>query len=134
MISGKSSNKEPETENYENMIDEYVTQTENKLQSLISSIEGAGETKIMITIESGEENIYARDINSEKSEYVVIKSNSVEGGMLLKTVRPEIRGVAVVCEGGDNAKVRIDIINAVCSSLGVSSAKISIAKMKVRGD
>lgn len=112
----------------------YIEQTEQRLCELISSISGAGKTKVMLTLESSQENVYAADINSEKSEYVVIKTDSGEGGMLLKVIRPEIRGVAVVCEGGDKARVKVDIINAVSSSLGISSTRISIAKMDDRSD
>lgn len=109
---------------------EFIKETETKLAELISSIDGAGKAKIMLTMDSSEENIYAKDINGEKSEYVVIKTNSNENGMLVKAVYPKIRGVAVVCEGGDKPKVKVDITNAICSSLGISSTKISIAKMK----
>ena len=109
---------------------EYISETEKKLTELISSIEGAGRTKVMLTVASSQENVYAYDINGDKSEYVILKSNSNEGGMLLKVRRPEIKGVAVVCEGGDSSKVKVDIVNAVSSSLGVSSTRISIAKMK----
>lgn len=133
---GKKDNTENsinETDAF-NIQNEYISQTEEKLCDMISSIKGAGSTKVMLTLESSEENVYAADINSDKSEYVVIKTDSDEGGMLLKIIQPKIRGVAVVCEGGDNSVVKMNIINTVCSSLGVSSTKISIAKMKDRSD
>ncbi len=113
---------------------EYINSVENSLCSLISSIDGAGKTKIMLTLDSSEENVYASDINADKNEYVVIKENSEEGGMLLKVIKPKIRGVAVVCEGGDNPRVKIDITNAVCTALGINSTRISIAKMKDRSE
>lgn len=126
---------EPDSETpTENEQNNYINDTQNQLCELISSIEGAGKTKVFLTLESSEEKIYASDINGDKTEYVVIKENSDEGGMLLKIRKPVIRGVAVVCEGGDNPVVKVDIINAICSSLGVSSTRISIAKMKGRND
>lgn len=39
------------------------------------------------------------------------------------------KGVVVVCEGADNAKVRLEIICAVTSYTGYSSDKITILKM-----
>ena len=39
------------------------------------------------------------------------------------------KGVVVVCEGADNAKVRLEIIQALSSYTGYSSDKISILKM-----
>lgn len=38
-------------------------------------------------------------------------------------------GVVVVCEGADNAKVRLDILLAVSSYTGFGSDKITILKM-----
>ena len=112
----------------------YAQDTEMRLCELISSIDGAGKTKVFLTLECSEENVYAQDINGDKHEYVLIKRNSDQGGMLLKIIKPEIRGVAIVCEGGGNPIVEMNIIDAVSSSLGVSSARISIAKMKGRSE
>ena len=39
------------------------------------------------------------------------------------------KGVVVVCEGANNAKVRLEIIHAVSSYTGYSSDKITILKL-----
>lgn len=113
---------------------EYEQSVENRLSGLISCIDGAGRTKVMITLDSGDENVYAtEDKSGEKTyerEYVVIKQDGNEGGMLLKVTEPEIRGVAVVCEGADSAAVRQEIINTVTAVLGVGTSRVNIAKMK----
>lgn len=109
---------------------DYVKVIEEKLSDIVASIDGAGKTKVMVTLDSSEENIYAADINDSKSEYVVIKTSSEEGGLLLKIIQPKIRGVAIVCDGGDSYRVKNDIINAVCSVLDISSYRVSISKMK----
>lgn len=108
---------------------DYCEIIEEKLNQLISSIDGAGRCKVMVTLEAGEENIFAKNINDSKSEYVVIKTSSDEGGLLLKIVQPKIRGVAVVCDGGEKFTVKNDITNAVCAVLGISSTRVSISKM-----
>ncbi len=121
--------------------DTYVQSIEKKLSEIISSIEGAGEAKVMVTLETGEENIYAKEVKSDEQtngdkissnyeyEYIVIKSGSSnESGMLLKVVEPSIRGVAVVCDGGDNASVRENIINTVSCVLDIKTNKISVCK------
>lgn len=38
-------------------------------------------------------------------------------------------GVVVVCDGAENAKVRLDIIRAISSYTGFTSGKITILKM-----
>lgn len=131
-------NDETETGTQTSSYDDYEERTEKRLTELVSSIKGAGNTKVMITLDSGDENIYAAeekredsdtDCSSEKT-YVIIKQDGNDGGLLLKVVEPEIRGVAVVCEGADSAEVRQEIIRTVTAVLGVSSNRVNIAKMK----
>ena len=122
---------------------EYTQMIEGKLENIISEIEGAGQANVMVTLDTGEENVYARQVKSDEEknenkdslqyeyEYIVIKSGaSHEGGMLLKVVQPNIRGVAIVCEGGDNAAVRENIINTVSAVLDINTNKISVCKRK----
>lgn len=107
----------------------YADETEKKLEQVISLIDGAGRCKVMVTLDTSEENIYASDINDSKSEYVVIKTSSDEGGLLLKIIQPKIRGVAVVCDGGDSYITVNSITDTVCSVLGISSSRVSVTKM-----
>lgn len=115
-------------------IEQYEESLENRLAELVSQIDGAGRTKVMITLESGDENIYAtEDKSGEKTyerDYVVIKRNGDEDGMLLKTAEPEIRGAAVVCEGADSVAVRQEIVNTVTAVLGIGTSRVYISKMK----
>lgn len=122
----------------------YVAETEDKLAAIISSISGVGRTKVMVTLENSEESVWATqgaqerensgtdggEKYSREDEYVLIQSSSSEeGGLLLKIIQPRIRGVAIVCDGGDNVYVREKITSAVAAVLDISTAKISIAKM-----
>lgn len=116
----------------------YSDELEKKLENLISSVDGAGKTSVLLTIEENEERIYAQNTssnikpdsqNSIQQEFVIVDDNGGKDGLLIKTVNPKIRGVAVVCEGGDNPKVQQRIYSCISASLGVSTARISISKM-----
>lgn len=122
---------------------EYAESMENKLKKIISSIEGAGNTDVMVTVDTSEENVFAKEIKTDEEsnenkkstkyeyEYIVIKSGSNgESGMLLKVIEPNIRGVAIVCDGGDNPAVKEDIINTVSAVLDIKTNKISVCKRK----
>lgn len=148
-LPGDGENKPQETqpENAQEVVEDresYVAETERKLEEMISAISGAGRTKVMVTLENSEESVWATQGNrtqekggtqeqskySAEEEYVVIQSgSSEEGGLLLKIIQPKIRGVAIVCDGGDNVYVREKITSTVASVLDISTAKISIAKM-----
>jgi stage III sporulation protein AG len=93
--------------------DEYCSQLENKIESFIENIDGAGKTEVIITLSETTEYIYAKDgkevkksnekndDNTLENNYVIIKNNNNNSGLLIKTIEPKIRGVAVSCEGGD---------------------------------
>ncbi len=66
----------------------YSTQIEGDLQSVISEIEGAGKTKVLLTMENSVEYVYLNDSTTKTKE-----------------IEPLIRGVLVVCEGGDSPVV-----------------------------
>lgn len=135
LLPQKSEPKEnPKETNATDIRDNYEKNLEERLTSIVSSINGAGRTEVMVTLASGDENVYAvkekSSDGSREREYVVIDSDSNESGLLLKVIEPEIRGVAVVCEGADSANVRQEIVSTVSAVLGISTNRISIAKIK----
>lgn len=116
--------------------------TENELaadvENLVEAIDGAGKAKVMITYESYEETVYAYDKNENtdaqgerefRSEYIVLDSGDKEDGMKVKVLLPEVRGVAVVCQGGGNPIIKEQIITAISALFNISSNKISVAVM-----
>ncbi len=128
----------------------YVQEIEQRLTNIVSSIDGAGRAKVMVTLANGAEQVYAKqdktksnssiqgtgegrsvEDNLEKeNEYLVIRSNdNSENGLIIKIIQPDIRGVAIVCEGADSIIVKQSIINTVTAVLGISSTKVNIAKM-----
>lgn len=133
LVPRKSTESEKK-ETASDISDSYEADLEKRLTSIVSSINGAGRTQVMVTLASGDENVYAvkekSSDGSREREYIVIDDGSSESGLLLKVVEPEIRGVAVVCEGADSANVRQEIVGTVSAVLGISSNRISIAKIK----
>ena len=126
-------------------IEEYIKNLEKKTRDMLTSIDGAGRCKIMITAESSSEQNFAtddsisQDIRQEQSqsktdietEIVMVEDSSGKKIALVKSVlEPKIRGVLVLCEGADNIETREKVTNAVKTLLGVSTSKISVIKMK----
>ena len=118
--------------------EEYTTALEKRLEEMISLINGAGEARVIVTLECDYETVYARDgrfskdgnSTDEDSEYIIIDSEEAQGGLLLKTVTPRIRGVAVVCGGGDNPYVECAVVEMLSSVLDVGTNHISVSKIK----
>ena len=105
---------------------DYCDTLEEKLKAVLSKTEGAGRVEVMITLQSSDEKIYATDEKKNykssdsvtertyDEQYVLSDSNSDDGGIVLKTNAPEIKGIT----------------NAVCASLGIQSNCVSVLKMK----
>lgn len=143
-LSGAEEASLPQTEQTtENIgLQEYSERLEQRLVSIISSINGAGETKVMVTLESGSEDIYLHDFDygenidpsgknsmERKDEYVIVDGSSGEQGIVVRKAEPKVRGVAVVCEGGGSQQVKAQIVEAVTALLDISTARVSVAQM-----
>lgn len=110
----------------------------DEVESFIENINGAGKTRVILTFEALEETVYAVDRDEDlaadgrynvKDKYVIVDSGNKEEGLKLKVVSPKVRGVAVVCEGGDNPLIKGQIISAVSALFDISSNRISVAVM-----
>ena len=92
----------------------YRQQLEQQLSDLIAQVEGAGKTTVMITLESGEETIYALDTLSGQTQEQQTHVLLDDGTALAQTVcTPRVCGVAVVCEGGGDVRVAARITELV---------------------
>ena len=130
--------KEEETETTFTQSEEYASSLENRLADMIASIENAGQVKVMVTLKSSDEIKYAVNesiknddkSNNYSSNYVIIENKGSKEGIKIKIIEPEIRGVAVVCTGGDDPVVISRITSAVTTVLGIGANKVSVSKMK----
>ena len=141
--------KNPAQESIRIDLTAYEQQLERRLSEIIGAIAGAGEARVMLTLECGSEPIYAiqgktdskhsysenstEETLSANKEYVIIGSGAGEQGLVLKMIEPQVRGVAVICRGGDDIIVRQAIVEAVTAVLGVGANKVSVAKMSGTG-
>lgn len=105
----------------------YQTRLEQRLSELIVQIEGAGQTAVMITLESGEETIYALDTQSGQTQSQQTHVLLDDGTALEQTVYfPAVCGVAVVCDGGGDVRVAARITELVSALLDVPANRICV--------
>ena len=89
----------------------YAQQTENRLLEIVSQIDGVGDAQIFLTMDNSGENVYLKNSDT--------KTESIE---------PKVRGVVVVCEGGDDPLVISHVMDAVTKALAISSDKVCVTK------
>lgn len=107
----------------------YQTQLEERLGALIGQMDGAGRTVVMVTLENGEETIYALDTQSGQTQSQQTHVLLDDGSALYQTVyMPQVRGVAVVCDGGGDVRVVAKITELVSALLDIPTNRISVQK------
>ena len=130
-----------ESETY--TVEEYRQGLCDELGNMLASIEGVGRTKIMLTIDGTVRNIYATDNDiqqretssdkqsNEKQSCIVIRQNDgSEKALTIGQLMPKIKGVLVVCEGGDKEEVCIKVTEAVSAALDVTKSHICVSKLE----
>lgn len=115
----------------------YRADLEKQTEKLISQVKGAGKVSVMLTYESNEEQVFAKDkeenTSSEKDKkiaekHIVVDSGGDEKGLTVKVIYPKIRGVAVVCSGGDDPEVKRQISALLSALFDIGANRISIAR------
>lgn len=138
LISGGSGNKTEKENTNEHNVSEIESRIERELTELIKSVDGAGKVKVMVTLDSLEERIVAKnnetgreaDSYEEKNEYVLTETSGDTDGLTLKIITPVIRGVGISCEGADSEIKKREIVKLVCSALGIAENRIWVTKMQ----
>ncbi len=113
---------------------------EQRLEKLISQIDGVGGVTVMVTLESTSTRVFAEETQSESNSSDSADSSSKSssssteivlagsGKEPLETARicPKIRGVAVVCAGAADPVVKEKIANTVSGVLNVGISRVSV--------
>ena len=124
-------------------VSEYKKEIENDIAETVTQITGSKKVKVIVTLESGIKYSYAdtkEETASDKTEketqvsdkelkegYITVKTaDGGEQALLITEQMPEIRGVAIVCEGGDIETINEKIKNAVTAALDITSQRVYI--------
>jgi stage III sporulation protein AG len=109
----------------------YAAEIEKKVEELCNKIEGVHSTHAVVSLECGYRAIYATDsqsgANSSKHETVIVGNGSSQKALLIGYENPEIAGIGIVCSGGDDARVREQIVSIVSSAFNIPTNKIFVS-------
>lgn len=106
-----------------------------ELEQILGQIQGVGKVKVLLTQAAGEITVYQENTDqsgdSLREDTVLITDASrTEQGLVKQVLPPRYQGAVIVCQGGDRASVRLDIVDAVSAVTGLTSDKITVLKMK----
>lgn len=130
---------------------EYEEAYQSQLRDILTKIVGVGEVEVLVTIDSSEEIQVERNTNetqqvtnekdqhgatrhitnvSRNGEVVLYEVSGGKQPLIVKTIKPKIRGVLVVAKGAENLTVKKMIVEAVERGLDVPAHRISILPRK----
>ncbi len=132
--SGTSEKTQPQQE-----VSQIQPGLQDSLSRILSRIDGAGKVDVLLTQAEGEQTLYQTDEDRALGEnttdisrktVLVTNSGREETGLVRQVNPPTYQGAIVLCQGADNAKVKLSIVEAVASVTGLSTDKITVLKMK----
>lgn len=124
---------------------------EASMKGILEKIVGVGEVDAVVTIESTEEVVVQREVKdnqqvtdesdpngarrhvtqySRDGQVVTYEVSGNQTPMIVKKIKPKIRGVVIVAKGAENRTVKNLIVDAIEKGFSVPSYKISVAPRK----
>ena len=113
----------------------YTEILEKKIADLCRTLSGIKDAKVLLTLDSGNEYVYAQNSDSHENgtlreitrDYLIINSGEDEKTVLIKEIYPKIRGIAVVCTNGDDVRVQKKVIDLLAAALGINSNRVCVS-------
>lgn len=135
---------------YADSMESYEEYLEKRLANALEYVEGVGRAEVVITLKSSGQKIVEKDQtsssqatseedsnggiretqnrSSDKTSVYTQGSDGYQTPYISKEMTPEIEGVLVIADGGDNAVTIQNITEAIQALFGVEAHKIKIMK------
>ena len=110
-----------------------------ELADILGTIQGVGKVNVLLTVKAGERTIYQSDEDTtvtdttssiRKETVIITDSQRNQQPLVVQILPPEYLGAVIVCQGAENAGVRLAVVEAVCKATGLGADKITVLKMK----
>ncbi len=133
------------------MTKSFEEELELRLEDALALVDGVGKVKVLLTISNGKELVVAEDSQVTESgttendgsggvretfnrqtqgNKIIVSDNQGSKPLVLKEIQPEIEGVIIVAEGGDDIYVKDTLTKSAVAILGIEPHKVSVLKMK----
>jgi stage III sporulation protein AG len=129
----------------------YIAEMEDKLENVLKKVDGIGDVEVMITLKSSKEQVALKDspytqeglnevdgeggsrtdnsIQREESTVLFTNEDGNTVPYIYKELEPEVEGVIVIAEGGDDVRIKMDIMEAAEVLFDVPVHKVKVMKM-----
>lgn len=137
VLPSKTKNTQAESQNSTTPIQ--TVDPAKELAAILTQIQGVGKVQVLLTVKSGESTVYQTDEDITTSEtgstirketVIITDSERNAQPLVVQVLPPQYLGAVIVCQGAENASVRLAVVEAVCNATGLGADKISVLKMK----
>lgn len=106
---------------------------ENRLEDILSRIDGAGKTNVVLTLKNDGLRVLAQETQRKEGEsnttvVTIGRGSGMQDVVEIQSFTPQFQGAVVVCQGADSPAVQLKLIEAVSALTGLGSDKISVCK------
>lgn len=128
-------------------VNEIESLYEKNLQSMLNQMKGISEVEVMVNVDSTNVQLYEKDMiystqktdeidksggersiedETKETKLVYVRQGDQEVPVLIKTSKPEVRGVFIIAKGVENAALKQLVVEAVSRVLDIPSYRISV--------
>lgn len=105
----------------------YEEELAHKIKQMAGALTGDRNASVLLTLDVTRETVYATEstVNGEtqySTKYLLSDGEPVETHIIL----PRIRGIAVVCKGGDDASVRLALISMLTAAFDIPASRVYV--------
>lgn len=137
-----------QNESSSNILSDYSSILESKLEEILGQLKGVGKVQVMVTLEDTTEVIPAfnttknnettNELDSQGGTREIVREDMTiqivtdDGGapIVLKEIKPTIRGVIVIAEGAENSVIKEMLYDAVKTVLGIPGNRVEVYSSK----
>lgn len=128
---------------------DYQESAEIQLKDILKEIKGVGEVNVMITYESSAEVVPASNVTKtnelteekdaqggsrttthEDLTENIVTSNDSNKLVVIKEIKPQVRGVVIVAQGAGDIKIKTELIEAVRTIFQIPAYKVMVYEKK----
>jgi len=102
----------------------YTGYLEERIGGLCRSVDGITEATVFLTLDCSTEYVYSED---SASDFLILSGSDGEQAVMLYEIYPRVRGVAVVCTGGDLPRIRETVTELLSAALDLPANRIKVA-------
>jgi stage III sporulation protein AG len=124
---------------------------EKRLEDILSKVEGIGSVEVMISLKGSKELVILKDspykeerinetdgeggsritssLEQEENTIMIEGDDGTRNPYVLKELEPQVEGIVIIAEGGNNSIIINQIVEASQVLFGVPAHKVKVMKM-----